>query len=352
MEEFRISFNKISKSYEVGEYVAGQVDIGTIEQLTIEGLTIRFIGGATINSGKKQNMEMPEHDQTFDGNEMYFDETFTLSEACTIEANKKYSFSFQYKLPNKAMPRVCSSNEGRVFYAAEATLKRPSIFQSNLKEIQDFSILTNVNLNSFGDAEDPGTTAESWSNSIFCLKNKRVSIACNTPYKGVCAGKMIPFQITARNQSGKAVKDIRVELVQKWVFWCSGNTKRKNYIVKRLPRTFKVPPHCSLEWKDSLRVPADMFQPTQGTHLCRVINVDYVLRFTPVQDWSCCSPPVLEIPIYVGDVPLTRHTYSETHAAVNNNAKNGAGESDLWRKSNMSIARKSNVAHATKKTRK
>ncbi|ODN01597.1 Arrestin domain-containing protein 1 [Orchesella cincta] len=253
------------------------------------------------------------------------------------------------------MPRACQNSEGKVFYTAEATLKRPSIFQSNVKESEDFFMLTNVNLNSFPEAEAPGKASDSWSNTFACcLKKSRVLLTCSTPYKGVCPGKMIPFQITVKNQTGREVKNVKVELVQKWVYWCSGNTKRVNVIVKKIPRTFQVPARCDLEWKDSLRVPADLFQPTQGTNLCRVINVDYVLRFTPIQDFTCCNVPVIEIPIYIGDIPLAKHTYSDAHIQFHGDHKNvhirqGDGESDLWRKSNMSVVRKSNHSIHKKK---
>jgi len=255
-----------------------------------------------------------------------------------VEANKKLCFTFQFKLPKKPMPRVCRHPDGKVFYSAEAMLKRPSIFKSNLKETEEFFIMTNVNLNSFNDADEPGRTTESWTNSIFCCcKRNRVIITCSTPYKGVCPGKMIPFQINANNQTRRTINDITVELVQKWVYWCSGNTKRVNRTVKKLTRTFKVPPRSNLEWKDSLRVPADLFQPTQGTNLCRIINVDYVLKFTPVQDCSfSCGVPALEIPIYIGDIPLAIHSYSDTHG-LGIDHHHGRGESVSRNVSKMSI---------------
>lgn len=224
----------------------------------------------------------------------------------------EYSFPFRFLIPPGALsshegapPTAqllytarCQESIGWIRYHLRGVIRRRRPYQDHVIETQ-LTVIQNVDTN-IPNIRMPVRAETQQEVGFLCCAKGAVTATLELPRTGYCLGEDIPFRITIENGSGKTVR-VRVALVEDVCYFAEGRSKYDPTLSLAEMRSEAIQPHQTTVWvpeSDTFKVPITAHTTMDSSLVKRSFTFTAIVQIS-----RSYNRPVLQSPIYIGNVP-------------------------------------------------
>jgi hypothetical protein len=302
LQKFVVSVDNPSAVYFPGQTVSGYVDVELSESMTVRGIRLKVYGRAFVWTTTHKESKANTHTTGHQAEEVYVNNTLMLvgsadsDSRMTLQAGS-YRYPFRADLPNN-LPSSFEGGTGHVRYIVQATIDKPWKFDH--VTCSAFTVVGIVDLNAQAlQLRQPYVKNLDGRVSCCCWVGGNVNVTLRLNRCCFVPGETIYIDAEVVNSTTSDVTAVKAHLVQINTFHAGVTMRRDEGDIAVIDRHEVIRPGGNSVWnKVAICIP-----PVPPTKLggCRIIDVEYVLRF----DISAkCTTVHVPTEITIGSIPL------------------------------------------------
>lgn len=240
--------------------------------------------------------------QTFSATEKYVWQRIFLvgdGNSVTILEPGTLVYPFQFVLPTN-LPSSFTNRSGTIAYFLDVEVQRSTVIK--ILTSLPFTVNGILDLNLEPKAANPQEGEGHKGSNYFLLRKGEMDFILTLPRSGFVPGEILDFTGEISNNSNKKILGLRACLLQKLSFRAQGHIKKeKRYFCEVEGPGVDKGDHKIWKPQPGLKIPP--VPPTRLGGTCRIINVQYFLKFQVLLSGFSTSLKCL-LPVLIGNIPL------------------------------------------------
>lgn len=330
MTDFKLLLNNPPQGAFIrGSNITGTIDIHSDRAHTdFQAIRISLCGYSDVywtetHSTTDANGDSSSRTVTYHSHENYIDAFADVwSQQTTpdgIFPAGNYQYPFTIPLNAARLPSSFEGRDGRIRYDVEARILRSGILTPDTKAVARINVVDRVDPGA-PSLQRPVALRMEKTVGCLCCESAPVLVTVSMPRTGYCIGEAISMEVEVENGSRSEVRSIIVALQQRVQFRAEGNiSSSTRTIASTTSPAFR--PHSTVVWKpDSVGIPGT--SPTLDVQRCSNISITYYLVITAAISGVAINP-TLQIPVFLGNVPVEQQRGQQELPLVFNQAQGG-----------------------------
>ena len=317
MKDFKVQLNNPPQGvYFPGMMVTGMVTAETDVPKDYKQIKVQLVGRADVHWSESRGSGNDRRTVHYTSDEQYLDCFAVLWDKDNAGGIAFpvgiYHFNFSLQLAAPKLPASYQGIYGQIRYTVEARVVKEGLLKRDTTAKAVIPLVNTVTINS-PQLMSPVSMEVQKTLCCWCCASGPIVMNARIPRTGFCIKyDSIPIEVSVENGSSREIRHVTASIHKQVIYTAEGSERQDSDNITTIGSE-PITPHNSIVWRPNpLTIPET--SPTLTS--CAIIQVNYFLRVTAAISWAI--NPHINIPITLGNVPLSGQLQSAPHVLQSN----------------------------------
>ena len=317
MKDFKLQLNNPPQGvYFPGMMVTGTVTAETDVPKDYKQIKVQLVGRADVHWSESHGSGNNRRTVHYTSDEQYLNCFAVLWDKDNAGGSAFpvgiYHFNFSLQLAAPKLPASYEGTVGRIRYTVEARVVKQGLLKLDTTAKAIIPVANLVTINS-PRLMSPVSMEVQKTLCCWCCASGPIVMNVRIPRTGFCIKyDSIPIEVSVENGSSREIRQVTASIHKQVLYTARGRHRHDLNDINTIGSE-PITPHNSIVWRPNpLTIPET--SPTLTS--CAILQVNYFLRVTAAVSWAI--NPHINIPITLGNVPLSGQLQSAPHVLPSN----------------------------------